>query len=136
MRLINHCNETFELRILGKVVDSSGKPVDWWFRSCVIISESGKKRKTNLKFLTIEDLELLRIWIQDIYNGQFEKTLFQFVDGHVWFRLWKRGSERFIRFFIQGDKYRKFYWDWRLTKDVDRKLLNYTNYLLNTTKIC
>lgn len=136
MKIENHLGETFELRIQGNVIDSSGKPIDWWFQSCIIISESGKKRKTNLKFLTIEDLQFLSSWLQDIYNGQFDKTLFQFVDGHVWFRLWKRGSERFIRFFIQGDKYRKFYWDWRLTKDVDRKLLNYTNYLLNMTKIC
>jgi hypothetical protein len=46
----------------------------------------------------------------------YEKTVFEFVDAHVWFRLWKKGDERFLRFFIQGDKYRKFYWDWRLTK--------------------
>lgn len=134
MRLINHCGETFELRILGNVSDSSGKSVDWWFRSSVIISESGKKRKVNLKFLTTEDLHLFSIWIKDIYNGNFDKTLFQFVDGHVWFRVWKRGQERFIRLFIQGDKYRKFYWDWRLKFDHDKTLLKYTTSLLNTTQ--
>lgn len=135
MHLKNHLGETFEIRIQGNVIDSAGAPVDWWFNSSVIITESQKKRKTNLKFLCKEDLNLLFVWLKEIYAGNFEKTLFQFVDGHVWFRIWKRGKEPILRLFIQGDKYRKFIWDWRLNSDDEKKLLRYTYHLLNTTKV-
>ena len=40
MHLKNHLGETFEIRIQGNVIDSSGAPVDWWFNSSVIITES------------------------------------------------------------------------------------------------
>lgn len=136
MHLKNHLEETFEIRIQGNAIDSFGAPVDWWFNSSVIITESQKKRKTNLKFLCKEDLNLLFVWLKEIYAGNFEKTLFQFVDGHVWFRIWKRGKEPILRLFIQGDKYRKFIWDWRLNSDYEKKLLTYTYHLLNTTKTC
>lgn len=135
MKLINHIGESFEVKITGnKYVNN--EVVSWWFESHIIITENGKKRKTNLKFLCLEDLDLLDCWIKDICKGNFEKTLFQFVDGHVWFRIWKRGKEPILRLFIQGDKYRKFIWDWRLNADIDKKLLRYTYHLLNTTKAC
>jgi hypothetical protein len=134
MHLENHLGETFEIRIQGNVIDSSGETVDWWFHSSVIITESQKKRKTNLKFLCQEDLNLLFDWLKEIYAGNFEKTLFQFVDGHVWFRIWKKGKDPIVRLFIQGDKYRKFIWDWRLNLDAEKKLLKYSHCLLNTTK--
>ena len=79
-------------------------------------------------------MNLLFVWLKEIYAGNFEKTLFQFVDGHIWFRIWKRGKEPILRLFIQGDKYRKFIWDWRLNSDDEKKLLRYTYHLLNTTK--
>lgn len=129
MQLVNHLGEKFELRIEGKQFDDKKKPIDWWFRSSIIISENGKKRKTNLKLLTNEDLDLLVSWLKAIYAGNFEKTNFQFVDGHVWFRVWKKGKEPFLRFFIQGDTYRKFIWDWRLNADIDKKLLKYIQVL-------
>jgi hypothetical protein len=79
MHLENHLGETFEIRIQGNVIDSAGETVDWWFHSSVIITESQKKRKTNLKFLCQEDLNLLFDWLKEIYAGNFDKTLFQFV---------------------------------------------------------
>lgn len=132
MQLVNHLGEKFELRIEGKQLDDKKKPIDWWFRSSVIITEHGKKRKTNLKFLTTEDLILLSDWMKEISKGNFEKTVFQFVDGHVWFRIWRKGSERFLRFFIQGDKYRKYRWDWRINQDKEGKLLKYIEVLKTT----
>ena len=135
MKLINHIGESFEIKITGNK-NVNNVVVSWWFESLIIITENGKKRKTNLKLLCQEDLNLLFDWLKEIYAGNFEKTLFQFVDGHVWFRIWKKGKEPILRLFIQGDKYRKFIWDWHFNKDTDRKLLKYTYYLLNTTKIC
>lgn len=129
MRLVNHLGETFEIRVLDNITNSMGEKVDWWYRSSIVISECGKKRKTNLKFLTNEDLDLLVSWLKAIYAGNFEKTNFQFVDGHVWFRVWKRGKEPILRFFMQGDKYRKFIWDWRLNTDNDKNLLKYIKVL-------
>jgi len=136
MQLINHIGEKFEIRILGKQKLPNNETVEWWYKSTIIITEGGKKRKTNLRFLTREDLFLLSSWIENLMQYDYEKTVFQFVDAHVWFRLWKKGDERFLRFFIQGDKYRKYFWDWRLKLDDDKELLKYTNYLLKTTKIC
>ena len=129
MQLVNHLGEKFELRIEGKQLDNNKKPIDWWFRSSIIISEKGKKRKTNLKLFTTEDLILLSDWMKEISKGNFEKTIFQFVDGHVWFRIWKKGEERFLRFFIQGDKYRKYRWDWRINEDKEGELLKYIEVL-------
>jgi len=134
MRLINHNNEQFELRIQGCEFNSNGEKIEWWFKSSVIITTEGIKRKTNLKFLTIEDLDLLIDWIRDISNGNYEKTFFQFVDSHVWFRVWRKGKEPILRFFIQGDKYRKFYWDWRLKLDKDKKFLKYAQALLDSNR--
>lgn len=134
MHLVNHQGEIFKFHIEGKQLDEKKKSIDWWFRGWIVISENGKIRKTNLKLLTQEDLFLLKKWIEDIYSGNYEHTIFQFVDGHVWFRLWKRGKERFIRFFIQGDKYRKFCWDWRINLDENSELIRYVEILNFTVK--
>ena len=134
MRIVNHIGESFEIKIQGNVQNSIGEKVDWWYRSCIIITEAGKKHKTHLKFLTREDINLLAIWIEKIYTGNLESKTFQFTDGHVWFKLWKKGKEPILRFFIQGDKYRRFYWGWRIKLDKEQKLLKYTDYLLNITK--
>lgn len=115
MQLTNHIGEKFEIRILGKKITPNNETVNWWYKSSIVITEDGKKRKTNLRFLTREDLFLLTSWLENIEKGDFNKTRFEFVDAHVWFRLWKRGRVRFLRFFIQGDKYRKFYWDWKIS---------------------
>lgn len=135
MQLKNYLGEQFEIRILGNQFDDSKKQIKWWLRSSIIITENGKIHKTKLKFLTQEDLFLLIKWLKDVYSGNYEKTVFQFVDGHVWFRLWRKGNERFLRFFIQGDYYRKFRWDWRISKD-NNDLLRYIEivYLSSTNK--
>lgn len=139
MQLTNHLGEKFELRIFGNQFDASKKPIQWWFRSSIAISENGKIRRTKLKFLTQEDLFLLKKWLEDVYSGNYEKTVFQFVDGHVWFRLWRKGNERFLRFFIQGDYYRKFRWDWRIRLDEKNEMLKYIEELnlnLNSNNKC
>jgi hypothetical protein len=135
MQLKNYLGEQFEIRILGNQFDDSKKQIKWWLRSSIIITENGKIHKTKLKFLTQEDLFLLIKWLKDVYSGNYEKTVFQFVDGHVWFRLWRKGNKRFLRFFIQGDYYRKFRWDWRISKD-NNDLLRYIEilYLSSTNK--
>lgn len=135
MQLKNYLGEQFEIRILGNQFDDSKKQIKWWLRSSIIITENGKIHKTKLKFLTQEDLFLLIKWLKDVYSGNYEKTVFQFVDGHVWFRLWRKGNERFLRFFIQGDYYRKFRWDCRISKD-NNDLLRYIEivYLSSTNK--
>ena len=130
MQLINHIGEKFEIRLLGKQKLPNNETVEWWYKSAIIITEGGKKRKTNLKFLTREDLFLLSSWLENLMQYDYEKTVFEFVDAHVWFRLWKKGEERFLRFFIKGDKYRKFCWDWRLNTKNNRLFLNYINCLL------
>ena len=130
MQLINHIGEKFEIRILGKQKLPNNETVEWWYKSTIIITEGGKKRKTNLRFLTREDLFLLISWLENLMQYDYEKTVFEFVDAHVWFRLWKKGDERFLRFFIQGDKYRKFYWDWRMNTKNNILLSNHINCLL------
>ena len=130
MQLINHIGEKFEIRLLEKQKLPNSETVEWWYKSTIIITEGGKKRKTNLKYLTREDLFLLSSWIENLMQYDYEKTVCEFVDAHVWFRLWKKGDERFLRFFIQGDKYRKFYWDWRLNTKNNILLSNYINCLL------
>jgi hypothetical protein len=117
MQLTNHIGEKFELRILGKQITPNNETVNWWYKSSIVITEDGKKRKTNLRFLTREDLFLLTSWLENIEQGDYNKTRFEFVDAHVWFRLWQKGKEPFLRFFIQGDKYRKYYWDWRISRN-------------------
>jgi hypothetical protein len=131
MELKNHLNEKFELRIFGNQNYIKNETINWWFRSCIIITEKGKKRKTHLKLLTREDLYLLHDWLKQVYSGNYTQTVFEFVDAHVWFSIWKRGRERILRFFIQGDKYRKFYWDWRIKNDADNKLLSYIETIKN-----
>jgi len=130
MQLINHIGEKFELRILGNQLDDLNKPITWWYRSYILITQSGKPKKTKLNFLTQEDLFLLNKWLIDIYSGNYETTIFQFVDGHIWFRLWKKGRERFIRFFIQQDQFTKYHWDWRISLDKNNYFSHYVNYLL------
>lgn len=129
MHLINDRGEKFELRIESYQFDEFKKPIKWWFRSSITLSENGKLYKTKLDFLTHEDLYLLKLWLEDICSGNHEKTMFQFIDGHVWFRLWKRGKERFIRFFMQKDEYRKYCWDWRIKLDENHELLKYIEKL-------
>lgn len=134
MRLVNQNKDSFEFRINSCVILPKDVKVNWWFNSKIVITENGRKRTTHLKLLTWEDLERLSIWLKKVYAGNFEQTIFQFVDGHVWFRLWKKGNERIIRFFIKGDKYRKFYWDWRFSKDKEGEFLKYTEALKYVAK--
>jgi len=129
MHLKNHNGEKFEIRIFGNQLDNLNNTIKWWFRSSIILTENGKRFCTKLDLLTEEDLFLLKRWLEDIYSGNHEKTMFQFVDGHVWFRLWKRGKERFIRFFMQKDEYRKYCWDWRIRLDEKKVFLKSIEYL-------
>ena len=81
MQLINHIGEKFEIRILDKQKLPNNETVEWWYKSTIIITEGGKKRKTNLRFLTREDLFLLSSWLENLMQYNYEKTVFNINAG-------------------------------------------------------
>lgn len=127
--IFNAAGEKFEFDIYGNYLDEYNEPISWWFKAEVKITAKGETISSAFELLTNEDLILLQDWIEKIYSGNETKPLFQFVDGHVWFRKWKKCNKPMLRFFIQMDEKTKYYWDWDYKKDVNHKFLGYIRAL-------
>jgi hypothetical protein len=121
----NQASELFHLNIYGNNCNEVGAPIPWWYKARVTITSATKEITTELELLTTEDLYLLKQWLTQIYEGESTTPIFQFVDGHVWFRLWRKCNTPILRFFIQVDEKTKYHWDWDYRKDKDELLVEY-----------
>ena len=121
----NHASELFHLNIYGNNCDEVGAPIPWWYKAEITITSANQEITTELELLTTEDLHLLEQWLIQIYAEEPTKPIFQFVDGHIWFSLWRKSNRSILRFFIQVDEKTKYHWDWDYQNDKDRLLLDY-----------
>jgi hypothetical protein len=124
MNICNAAGEQFVLNICGNQLDEHNEPIPWWFKAEVKITVNGETINSELELLTPEDLILLHEWLEKIYSGEETKTIFQFVDGHVWFRKWRICNKPMLRFFIKEDEKTKYYWDWDYIQDVNQVFLS------------
>jgi hypothetical protein len=129
-KIYNSAGQSFQLDIYGNIPDEDGQPIPWWYQSRVIVKFTDQEVSTELELLTTEDLHLLEGWLKQIYEGNTAEPIFQFVDGHVWFKLWKKCNKLVLRFFIQVDEKTKYFWDWDYKKDENQVFLGYVKKLL------
>lgn len=125
----NHTGEQFALHIYDNYLDQNNILIPWWFKAEVKITVNGETVSSELELLTTEDLILLQEWLEKLYTGKESNILFQFADGHVWFRKWRKCNKPTLMFFIQMDEKTKYYWDWDYKKDENQVFLSYIKAL-------
>jgi|GEM_PF-4627156 len=109
MRLVNHLNEIFEIRVKNYTYKNS---VNVYSESdalvaTIIIKKGERHFKRELKFLLIEELEQLEKWIELVSGlGKYSKSL-KFLDVDLECKKYTRGNISYIKFII-SDLYNKF----------------------------
>jgi len=108
MRLVNHLNEIFEIRVKNYTYKNS---VNVYSESdaleAILIIKKGEFRfERELKFLLIEELELFEKWFELVGGlGKYSKSL-KFLDVDLECKKYTRGNISFIKFII-NDLYNK-----------------------------
>ena len=122
MRLVNHLNEIFEIRVKNYTYKNS---VNVYSESdalvaTIIIKKGERHFKRELKFLLIEELEQLEKWIELVSGlGKYSKSL-KFLDVDLECKKYTRGNISYIKF-VFSDLYNKWTkppitWDFIISK--------------------
>ena len=122
MRLVNHLNEVLEIRVSKYTYENS---VNSYFDSdaldATLIIEKGDSRfERELKFITVEQIELLEKWIILVSTSVKHKKSLEFVDVDLECKRYNRGNIPYIKIIV-SDHYNKWTkppitWDFIISK--------------------
>ena len=114
MKLTNHQNEVFQLNIDAYMFsDRTGSYFESnWLKGSIEISGKRSIKRIQLEFLQIEELVNLFHWIETLgENKTREKTIFDFIDPNMRFRVWKRKPVKTIRFIYHSEQKEIYTWE-------------------------
>lgn len=114
MKVVNDNGEQFELRVDGYM--SKFKPDNYfdsnWLRGEIVLTNERAEELISLQFLQVEELIKLKEWISGIDKGdKSTRTIFDFIDPNMRFRVWRRGPVRTVRFIYHSENKELYTWE-------------------------
>jgi hypothetical protein len=114
MEIINHKNETFKICVCDYMKPYNPELYfdNNWLKGEIEISSTDHRNIIQLEFMQVEELIKLAEWIESIVvKGKRDKTVFDFIDPLMRFRLWKKGRNELLKFIYHSENKSIYTWD-------------------------
>jgi hypothetical protein len=134
MKMLNENGEQFELRVDGYMAEYTPDKYfeSNWLRGEIVLSNKRVEERVSLQFLQVEELIKLEEWISGIEKGdKSTRTIFDFIDPNMRFRLWERGKVESVRFIYHSEKKDIYHWEMLLN---EKNVMNFCEQLEQTIK--